>query len=569
MTPKEPKRPFHTASDAEIKRGEVYDVYFERTVQILKARGDRKRVKAEVYLKALPEDWEWGVLAGIEEAAALLEGVPVDVRAMDEGTIFAPYQPIMVLEGVYVDWARYETALLGVLCQASGIATKTARCKKAAGERQVISFGARRMHPALAPMIERNAFIGGCDGVAVTKAAELIDADPTGTIPHALVLMIGDTVEALKAFHQVIEPKVRRVALIDTLQDEKFEAIRVAEALGDDLYAVRLDTPSSRRGDLYRIVEEVRWELNLRGFGHVKIITSGGIDEYEILRLNPVVDAYGVGTSIANAPVVSFALDIMEIEGRPMAKRGKWSGAKEDFRRAALERRSATVPPPRDFGRALAPAPGRARLVAEVKKASPSRGVLRADLDPVALASTYARHGVDAISVLTDAKYFRGSLDDLCAVRAAVDVPLLRKDFTLDEYQLWEARAAGADAVLLIVAILEPERLRDLAAAAKGLGLAALVECHTAAEVDLALATGARVLGINNRDLATFETRLETTLALLPQIPPGPIVVSESGFFTGADGRRVIEAGAHAVLVGEGLVKAADVGAKIRELRLA
>src|SRR5438093_1426485 len=557
MTPKEPKRPFHTASDAEIKGGEVYDVYFERTVQILKARGDRKRVKAEVYLKALPEDWEWGALAGIEEAAALLQGVPVDVRAMDEGTIFAPYQPIMVLEGVYVDWAQYETALLGVLCQASGIATKAARCKKAAGERQVISFGARRMHPALAPMIERNAFIGGCDGVAVTKAAELIDADPTGTIPHALVLMIGDTVEALKAFHEVVDRKIRRVALIDTLQDEKFEAIRVAEALGDDLYAVRLDTPSSRRGDLYRIVEEVRWELDLRGFGHVKIITSGGIDEYEILRLNPVVDAYGVGTSIANAPVVSFALDIMEIEGRPMAKRGKWSGAKEVFRRrGTLETVGlpAGPTPPRDFERALAPAPGRARLVAEVKKASPSRGVLRADLDPVALASTYARHGVDAISVLTDAKYFRGSLDDLCAVRAAVDVPLLRKDFTLDEYQLWEARAAGADAVLLIVAILEPERLRDLAAAAKGLGLAALVECHIAAEVDLALATGARVLGINNRDLATFETRLETTLALLPQTPPGPIVVSESGFFTGADLRRATAAGAHPVPVGAGPV---------------
>jgi nicotinate phosphoribosyltransferase len=333
MAPKDSKRPFHTASDAEIKNGEVYDVYFERTVQILNARRDRKRVRAEVYLKALPEDWEWGVLAGIEEAAALLEGVPVDVQAMDEGTIFGPYQPIMTLEGVYVDWAEYETALLGLLCQASGIATKAARCKKAAGERQVISFGARRMHPALAPMIERNAFVGGCDGVAVTKAAELIDADPTGTIPHALVLMIGDTVEALRAFNEIVDRKIRRVALIDTLQDEKFEAIRVAEALGDDLYAVRLDTPSSRRGDLYRIVQEVRWELDLRGFRHVKIITSGGIDEYEILHLNPVVDAYGVGTSIANAPVVSFALDIVEIEGRPMAKRGKWSGAKNVFRR--------------------------------------------------------------------------------------------------------------------------------------------------------------------------------------------------------------------------------------------
>src|SRR5215813_7952377 len=331
--PNAPKRPFHTAADADIKRGEVSDVYFSRTVQILTHRGDRKRVKAEVYLKSLPEDWQWGILAGVEEAAALLEGQPVDVWAMDEGTLFGAHDPVLVIEGTYVEWAQYETALLGLLCQASGIATKAARCKRAAGERQVVSFGARRMHPALAPMIERNAFIGGCDGVAVTKAAELIDADPTGTIPHALVLMVGDTVEALKAFNDVVDRKIRRVALIDTLLDEKFEAIRVAEALGDELYAVRLDTPSSRRGDLYRIVQEVRWELDLRGFSHVKIITSGGIDEYEILRLNPVVDAYGVGTSIANAPVVSFALDITEIEGRPMAKRGKWSGGKDVFRR--------------------------------------------------------------------------------------------------------------------------------------------------------------------------------------------------------------------------------------------
>src|SRR5436190_979202 len=163
-------------------------------------------------------------------------------------------------------------------------------------------------------------------------------------------------------------------------------------------------------------------------------------------------------------------------------------------------RRATTLAPPRDFERALAPRPGRARLIAEVKRASPSRGVLKDDLDPVALASTYARHGADAISVLTDARYFRGSLDDLAAVRAAVDAPLL---------------------------------------------------------------------GINNRNLATFETRVETTLSLLPQIPPGPLVVSESGFFTASDVRRVIDAGAHAVLVGEGLVRAPDVGAKIRELTLA
>jgi nicotinate phosphoribosyltransferase len=329
---KAPERLFHTASDADIKSGSVSDVYFSRTVQILTARGDRKRVKAEVYVKSLPDDWRWGVLAGVEEVASLMEGVNVDVSAMDEGTLFEPYLPVMVVEGVYVDWAQYETALLGLLCQASGIATKAARCKKAAGDRQVISFGARRMHPTLAPMIERNAFIGGCDGVAVTKSAELIDADPTGTIPHSLVLMVGDTVEALRAFDEVIDPKVRRVALIDTLQDEKFEALRVAQALGENLYAVRLDTPSSRRGDFFRILQEVRWELDLRGFTHVRIVASGGIDEYQIPALNSVVDSYGVGTSLANAPVLNFALDIMEIEGQPMAQRGKWSGAKDVYR---------------------------------------------------------------------------------------------------------------------------------------------------------------------------------------------------------------------------------------------
>src|SRR5262245_25793573 len=356
---KTPKRPFHTASDAEIKSGEVSDVYFARTVEILSHRNDRKRVQAEVYLKSLPEDWQWGVLAGIQEVAALLEGVPVDVRAMDEGALFAPYQPVLVVEGTYVEWAQYETALLGLLCQASGIATKAARCKKAAGERQVISFGARRMHPTLAPMIERNAFIGGCDGVAVTKSAELIDADPMGTIPHSLVLMVGDTVEALRAFHEVIDPKVRRVALVDTLQDEKFEAIRVAEALGKELYAVRLDTPSSRRGDFFRIIQEVRWELDLRGFQHVKIIVSGGVDEYEILHLNPIVDAYGVGTSIANAPVLNFALDIMEIEGQPIAKRGKWSGAKDVLRCRACRTTQVVpagrIPPPCACGGAWEP----------------------------------------------------------------------------------------------------------------------------------------------------------------------------------------------------------------------
>ena len=251
-------------------------------------------------------------------------------------------------------------------------------------------------------------------------------------------------------------------------------------------------------------------------------------------------------------------------------KRDEVARRRVETPRAELERRCAALSPTRDFESALRPAPGGVALIAEVKKASPSRGVLdpHRPWDPVKLARTYAENGAAAISVLTDEKYFQGHLGLLAEIRKAVPVPLLRKDFTIDEYQLWESRAAGADAILLIVSILEPALLRDLLAAAKGLALGALVETHTAAELDTALGAGARVVGINNRDLKTFETRLETTLGLLPTIPPGVSVVSESGFSAAADVRRVVSAGAHAVLIGEGLVTATDVGAKVRELAL-
>src|SRR6266852_5006536 len=211
-----------------------------------------------------------------------------------------------------------------------------------------------------------------------------------------------------------------------------------------------------------------------------------------------------------------------------------------------LEAECRRLPPPRDLEAALRPR-GRQRvsLIAEVKKASPSHGVLKADLDPVSQARAYARAGAAAISVLTDQKYFRGSLEDLVAVRAAVDLPILRKEFILDEYQLWESRAAGADAVLLITAALEEARLRDLHHAAKGVGLSTLVEVHTAAELERALALGAPVIGVNNRDLQTLETSLQPSLDLLPRVPRAHTAVSESGIFTAADVRRVVEAGGH------------------------
>jgi len=323
---------FHIADPKEIREGKLTDVYFVRTMEVLKAKKIDKWVKAEFIAKRFPEDYGWGVLAGVEEAAYLLKDLKVSVRAMKEGTIFRAFEPVMEIEGMYTDFGLYETSLLGLICQASGVATKAARCKKAAGERGVISFGARRIHPVVAPMVERNAFIGGCDGVSVVKNAEFIGEEPAGTMPHALILIMGDTVEATRAFDEVIHPKVRRVSLIDTFNDEKIEAIRVAEALGKKLFGIRLDTPSSRRGDFQKIIEEIRWELNLRGFGRIQIYVSGGLDEKRILALNPVVDAYGVGTSITNARVIDFAMDIIEIDGKPLAKRGKMSGSKSVLR---------------------------------------------------------------------------------------------------------------------------------------------------------------------------------------------------------------------------------------------
>ncbi|MEE9275121.1 MAG: nicotinate phosphoribosyltransferase [bacterium] len=322
---------FHTADFDDIRSGRVTDVYFKRTQEILEAKGIRKRVRAEFMAKDLPSGW--GVFLGLEEVLALLKGLPVNVRSVPEGTVVRPFQPVLEIEGVYNDFGILETSLLGLLCQSSGIATKAARCRIAAGRRQVFSFGARRMHPTVAPMIERAAYVGGCDGVALVQGADLLGLPAQGTMPHALIILMGGLEPALKAFDEVIDPGVRRVALVDTFGDEKFEALTAARALTDRLAAVRLDTPGSRRGDFSQILREVRWELDRAGFSHVKLFVSGGLDENRILELNEVVDGgYGVGTSIGAASTIDFSMDIVEVEGEPIAKRGKLSGAKHLLR---------------------------------------------------------------------------------------------------------------------------------------------------------------------------------------------------------------------------------------------
>jgi len=318
---------FHVASPEEIRAGKVTDVYFLRGREVLRAEGENPQVVAEVRAWALPRPWGWGVFAGLEEALCLLEEHAVEVEAIPEGSVFYAEEPVMVVTGPYLAFGILETALLGLLCQASGVASVAARCKLAADGRPVFSFGARRMHPAISPMIERAAFIGGCDGVAAVKSAELIGVEPVGTMAHALILILGEE-RAWLGFDKVTDKRVPRVALIDTFQDEKFGALAAARVLGKKLSAVRLDTPSSRRGNFGAILREVRWELDAAGFSNVQIFVSGGITEDSIVELNRYVDAYGVGTAISNAPVVDFALDVVELDGRPRAKRGKLSGRK-------------------------------------------------------------------------------------------------------------------------------------------------------------------------------------------------------------------------------------------------
>ena len=354
-------RRFNSATDAEILKADVADSYFHRTMQILRARGlEDTPVHAELAYKTSDPD-EWFVVAGLDEVAYLLDSVDVDARAVPEGTICRPHEPILTLSGPYGAFAEQETAILGLLCQASGVATGAARCRLAAGEKPVVSFGARRMHPALTPMIERAAYLGGCDLVAVDLAVGRLGIPATGTTPHALVLVLGSTAEAARAFDEIMEPEVPRTIIIDTFDDEKFGALLAARAIPDSIYAIRMDTPGNRRGDFRDLMREVRWELDRHGFSHVRIFASGGIDVDYILHLNPVCDAYGVGGAIADAPMIDYSLDIVEVNGEDRSKRGKRGGRKHLLELADGSRRvlPANAPQPdgaRDVLRPIAEA---------------------------------------------------------------------------------------------------------------------------------------------------------------------------------------------------------------------
>lgn len=312
-------------SEDDIKNGIVTDKYFIWTEKVLKAKNVNPTVVAEVTTSG------WGVFAGLEDALNLLEGLPIDVYAMPEGSLFFPHEPVMTIVGKYLDFARYETSLLGFLCHASAVATQAFRFKLAAGDKRVYSFGTRRMHPAIAPAIERAAYIGGVDGVSNYSAEKYLGLKSMGTMPHAMIICFGNQVEAWRSFDEVVDKEVPRTMLVDTYFDEKTEAVMAVENV-ENVSGVRLDTPSSRRGKFRKIVEEVRWELDIRGKQHVRIFVSGGLSLKDVLELRDIVDAFGVGTAISGANPVDFALDIVEREGRFAAKRGKRGGMKQVYR---------------------------------------------------------------------------------------------------------------------------------------------------------------------------------------------------------------------------------------------
>ena len=313
-------------------RGDATDAYFERTEEALGAAGKNPEVVAEVTADQFTTG-NFEVFTGLEDAATLLSGTNVDVDALPEGRLFDG-GPVMRITGNYLEFARFETSLLGFLSQASGIATAALEARTAAPDCSVLSFGARHMHPSAAAVIERNALIGGADGFSHVAAGDLLGRKASGTMPHALMLAFNEDTpkNAWQAFDEAAPDDVPRIALCDTYTDEVYEVTQAVEALGDSLDGVRLDTTSSRRGDFRHIVKEVRYKLRELHREDVDIFVSGGLGPSDMRDLRDVVDGFGIGSHISNADPVDYSLDLVRVDGEDLAKRGKLAGVKEVYR---------------------------------------------------------------------------------------------------------------------------------------------------------------------------------------------------------------------------------------------
>lgn len=311
-----------SADHEEIRYGWTTDIYFIKTREILRSLGlDQTPVVAEVFAGGA------GILAGVPEVQNLLAATGAQVWALPEGGSFSKKEVIMRIVGRYDSFGIYETALLGILASSSGWATAARQCKEPAGDKRLVCFGARHVHPAVAPVMERAAVVGGADGASCILGAKLAGLEPSGTVPHSVFLIVGDTVQVAEAYHRVMPEGSPVIVLVDTFKDEAEEALRVAGALGKTLDAIRLDTASERGGVTPGLVREVRARLDQAGHHHVKILVSGGITPERITLLAEAgADAFGVGSYISGAPAIDMTMDLKEINGSPIAKRGRIPG---------------------------------------------------------------------------------------------------------------------------------------------------------------------------------------------------------------------------------------------------
>jgi nicotinate phosphoribosyltransferase len=319
-----------TRPSREILSGDSADVYFARAASILEREGLDPIVTMELFAR------QDAILCGIDEAKNLLGHVLADadleetkVESLDDGDAIAPKEVVLRIRARYRQVGLYETAILGMLAQSTGWATAARECVEVANPMPVISFGARHVHPDITDVLDYASIVGGCVGASTPAGARLAGLSPTGTMPHSLVLIFGDTVEAALAFDRHIGPEVPRIVLVDTFKDEAEEALRVAHALGDRLFGIRLDTPAERGRVTADLVHEVRARLDMEGFGHVKIVVSGGMNPDRIRYFKEAaapVDSYAGGSYISGATPIDFTGDIKEIDGRPIAKRGRIPG---------------------------------------------------------------------------------------------------------------------------------------------------------------------------------------------------------------------------------------------------
>ncbi len=311
----------------ELLSGDTADIYFARTIEILKKEGLNPVATMEVFSSRA------GMLCGIEEVQALLSkalsSVNGEVWSLKEGDHIDKKEVVLRITAPYQSYGLYETAICGILAHCSGWATAARECVDAAGGIPVTSFGARHVHPSVAGVMDYSAIIGGCLGCSSIAGARLANIEPSGTIPHALILVMGDTVKATIAFDRHMPTGISRVALVDTFIDEAEESVNVAKSLGESLDSVRLDTPAELGGVTAGLVKRVRQMLDNAGFNKVKIFVSGGFNVERIkqfIEQEIPVDGFGIGSYISSASPIDFTADIHEVEGKPVAKRGRIPG---------------------------------------------------------------------------------------------------------------------------------------------------------------------------------------------------------------------------------------------------